>query len=62
MWVGLGNWVGIVLKKENPIKNNGFRVKPDLIPNTYPIMATFLFLFSHGRKRRIPKVLVINQV
>jgi hypothetical protein len=30
-WVGLGNWVDMVLENEKPIKNNGFWVKP------YPI-------------------------
>jgi len=31
-WVGLGDWVDMVLKNEKPIKNNGFWVKPDPDP------------------------------
>jgi len=31
-WVGLGNWVGMVLKNGKPIKINGFRVKSDPYP------------------------------
>ena len=31
-WVGLGDWVDMVLKNEKPIKKNGFWVKPDPYP------------------------------
>jgi len=27
-WVGLGDWMDMVLKNKKPIKNNGFWVKP----------------------------------
>jgi len=28
-WVGLGDWMNMVLKNENSIKNNGFWVKQE---------------------------------
>jgi len=31
-WVGLGNWVGMVIKNGKLIKINGFQVKPDSNP------------------------------
>jgi len=31
-WVGLGDWVNMVLKNKKPIKNNEFWVKPDPDP------------------------------
>ena len=31
-WVGLGDWVDMVLKNDKPIKNNGFWVKSDPDP------------------------------
>jgi hypothetical protein len=49
MWVGLGNWVDIVLKNENPIKkNNWFRLKLD--PNSINPLNIFIFIFTWKKK------------
>jgi len=57
-WVG--SWMDMIFKNEKSIKKNS-KTRPK--KSTYPIISTFFnfILFSYERKK-ISKVLVINQI